>query len=220
MVLPLLAAIPSVISAISTVSELFDAGTEIATAITGVPSKATTPEELHREVATMTPEQQEQWAKTMQNRVAMYEAQNSRIENEQGSITADVLETLPPKVRGKVAYLRMATRPRVVLSLLKVIMLPVYIIAIDGVIMLHNLIQETYGSGKVLGTLGGAFMSENSIYLQLYQIAAPTAATVIITYMTARAVEKVKNKADGSATISDAVSSVTGLIGRARSLMK
>ncbi len=216
MVLPLLAAIPSIIGAISDVSELFDSGKEIVEAVTGNPSTAKNAEDLHRDVTAMTPAQQEQWSKAMQNRVAMYEAQNNRIENEQGSIAADILETLPPEVRGKVALLRMTTRPLVVLRLLHVILLPVYVMFIDGLIMLHNIIQATYGSGKVLATLGGAFMGEGTIYLQLYQIAAPTAATVVVTYMAARAVEKVKGKADGSMTVSDAVSGVTGLIGKVR----
>ena len=220
MVLPLIAAIPTIISGISTITELFDSGKQIVEAVTGTPSTAVTAEDLHGEVAAMTPDQQAVWVQVMQNKIDMYDAQNKRIENEQGSMTADLMDTLPEKVRGKIAELRMATRPLVVRRLLHVILLPVYIIVIDGLIMLHNIFQSAYGSGKVLATLGGAFMSESTIYLQMYQIAAPTAASIVITYMTARAVEKIKGKSDGGPTIADAAAGVAGLISRAKSLIK
>lgn len=197
--------LPAIFGAIGAVTKLFDVGKDIYETVTGKPSAATTTDELKDEVEALPTDQQQAWAATMSAKIEMYRAETDRIANEQGEVTEGILSTLPPEAAAKVAILRMTTRPWAVRQMVRVILLPIYVIAIDGVIALYNILSEAFFNGKQLGFLAERFAGGDSVYMQLYTWAAPTAATVVITYMTARAVEKAKGHA-GDMKISDVVS--------------
>lgn len=128
--------------------------------------------------------------------IGLYRAETERLQAEQGAVDADTLAALPPAAAAKVALLRMTTRPRVVLRLSHVILLPIYVIAIDGALALANILSRAFGAGVEFEMLGATFFTAGSLYLELYTWAAPTAASVILGYMGLREVGKATGSGD------------------------
>jgi len=212
MALPLLALLPALFKGVETATALFSAGRETVAAITGKPSTASDASGLIAEVSAMTPDQQAKWAEAQQAVTDQYEAETRRLMVEQGTVDAATLDAIGDRA-GKVAYLRMATRPRIVLRLSHVVMLPVYVFAIDGSLMLTNIILKGFGTPYEFGTLAGDMFGDGSLYLELYKFAAPTAASVILGYMGLREIGKAKGSTDGDG-LGGAVTKATGLVRR------
>ena len=129
--LPLLAAIPSIISAVSKVSDLFSSGKEAVKKVTGSDSIASTSTELQDEIQSLPKEQQAQWAQIMQQKVELYQAENQRLDIEIGRIDSNITSKLTPEAASKIAYLRQATRPWAVKMMVHYIFFPFYLIIID-----------------------------------------------------------------------------------------
>ena len=101
--LPLLAAIPSIISAVSKVSDLFSSGKEAVKKVTGSDSIASTSTELQDEIQSLPKEQQAQWAQIMQQKVELYQAENQRLDIEIGRIDSNITSKLTPEAASKIA---------------------------------------------------------------------------------------------------------------------
>jgi len=129
--LPLLAALPSIFSAVSKVSELFSSGKEAVRKVTGNDSIASTSEELQQEIQSLPEAQQAQWAQIMQQKVDLYQAENQRLDIEIGRIDSNITSKLTPDAAEKIAYLRQATRPWTVKMMVHYILFPFYLIIID-----------------------------------------------------------------------------------------
>jgi hypothetical protein len=208
-------ALPLILGALSAIPQLFDAGRQVYEAVTGKPSAAASPAELRTEIMALPADQQGEWAKNMEQVVAMHRAETDRIRNEQGEVTPELLQVLDRPAAAQVALARMTTRPWIVRRCTHVILLPVYVTAIDTVFMVLNGLWRAFGADPVFNLFAEKLFGDGSIYVTMYQWAAPTAATVVITYITARAVEKANGGADGlTATIGRAAAAVRSLVKR------
>lgn len=192
---PLLAAIPAIFSAISGASELFDKGKQVYEQVTGKPSAATTPDALQAEVTALPVDVAGKWAEVMAARVKEFEAGTDRIKNEQGAVDAETLNALPPEDRIKVALLRMTTRPWIVRKAMHVILLPVYITMCDLIFMTINGIYRFSTHDRQFAPFdlfAEKIFDPTSVYFAMYQWAASTCALIVVNYMTARTIEKIK----------------------------
>lgn len=188
--------LPAIFAAISGVAALVDAGKSAYEAIAGKPSAAPDAKALQAEVESLPPDQQQAWASAMSQKIDMHKAETARIANEQGEVTADLLRVLDPEAAAYVAKLRMTTRPWVVRQMARVILLPVYVTLIDMVLMgLNGLHRWVTKQRDVVpfDLFAEKIFGDGSIYVVMYQWAAPTAAAVVVSYITAKTVEAVKN---------------------------
>ena len=127
----LLAAIPTIISAVGKVSELFKKGKETIEAVSGKPSLASTPEELQTEVERLPADQQNRWAEVMAKQVDLYAKQNERLAIEIGLVDQNITAKLGTDAANKIAMLRMTTRPWTVRLMVHYVLFPFYLVAID-----------------------------------------------------------------------------------------
>lgn len=218
--LPLLAALPAVFSAIGSVVDLFDEGKKVYEQVTGKPSVATTAPDLEAEVRNLTPDQQATFAAAMQGKIEMYKAENERLKNEQGEVDAATLSVLPEATRAKIAEQRMTTRPWVVRMMTHFLLTPAYAVWYDGsVIMAQNLlklIDAIFGT-KILWSpllLVDQFMIKTE-YRAIYTEAVPWLIACVIGYMGLRSGEK-SQAAGGAGGIAGALSGLVSSIGSLR----
>jgi hypothetical protein len=204
-----------IFAAIAGAIELFNAGRQVYEAVAGSPSKATTVPELQVEVAALPPEQAADWAKRMELIVSLHRSENDRIRNDQGDMTPEILRVLDPKTASTVAVLRMTTRPWVVRSCTHVILLPVYVTVIDMAFIFLNGLCRLFGAEPIFNLFAEKVFGDGSIYVTMYSWAAPIAASVLITYITARAYEK--GKLNGGAD--NLTTSLVGAAGVVKSLL-
>lgn len=153
--------------------------------------------------------------------IAIYQAENERLEIEGGRVDGETLAALPPEAAAEVAIQRMTTRPWVVRQLTRAMVWP--LMAIFGVnIVLAVLNTLIAGIWAVAGTTaspiqfdlvaGKFFADPNGIYVQMYSKTVEYGAYIVITYMTLREAGKAggPTKAVGGA--------ISGLVGGVRSL--
>lgn len=127
----LLAALPTIFSAIRKVSDLFSKGKDAVKEVKGEFSVASSPDELRAEVEQMTPEQQNRWAEIMSRQVDMYAKQNERLAVEIGLIDDNITSKLSTEAANEIAYLRMTTRPWAVRLMVHFVMFPFYLVIVD-----------------------------------------------------------------------------------------
>lgn len=197
MVLPLL----PIFSLISEIPALFDAGKKVVETITGETSTAATPDELQSVVQSLPPDKQEMFVREMEAKVEQYKAENDRLRNEQGDITDDLIKKVGEKAATKIALLRMATRPIVVRRLVHYMMVPLYLLFLDGTLAFINIwirfihaVRGLEGEAAQLDFLAATFFSGDSVYATMYAAGVTPAAGVVITYMTLRQIGKAGNK--------------------------
>ncbi|WP_299773934.1 hypothetical protein [uncultured Pseudoteredinibacter sp.] len=150
--LNILAMLPTIFSAISQFTELFDAGKKVFEAVTDKPSRSSTPEELQREVGQLSQSQQVLWATQMQQSIDLYKAQSDRLNIEQGLIDGSITSKLTAEAASEIALVRQTTRPWAVRMMVHYVFFPWYLILID-------LSQELVNRWL----LKGLFRFENSI---------------------------------------------------------
>jgi predicted GNAT family acetyltransferase len=131
MVLPLLALIPGIFSAIGAASEVFESGRRTVEAVTGRPSQASTPDELEDEVRALPETEQLRWVRAMDLEIRRHEAGTERLLAEGGRIDADITGKLDGDTAGRIAILRQTTRPWAVRMAMYFILLPVGLALID-----------------------------------------------------------------------------------------
>jgi len=186
--------LPLIFKALTGAPALIEVGKVVFEAVTGSPSTATTPEALQGEVEAMPQEQRAAWAEQMKVKVDIYQAETERLVNEQGVVTDGLIDKLDTPTADKIALLRMTTRPKVVLRMSHFLMVPLYIMALDGFLALCNtfiLFRHTgEGAPQLLTLLASTFFAEGSIYLGMYQAGVTPAATIVVSYMTLRQIEK------------------------------
>lgn len=129
--LQLIAAIPTIITAVSKVSELFKKGRDTVQEVTGAPSQASTPDELQTEVQQLPPEQQNRWAEVMAKEVDKYTAENERLAVEIGLIDANISSKLSEEAASRIALMRMTTRPWSVRCMVLYVLFPFFLVIID-----------------------------------------------------------------------------------------
>lgn len=224
--------IPSIISAISGVTGLFNAGRKVVEAITGTPSAATNAQELQQEVEALPPEQQASWTEHMQLTIQMHQSENQRLSMEQGGDISQVLEKTDAETSSEIAKMRATTRPWVVRMMTHFILCPFYLAGTDIVQNLlvnwvarplkwevtpFNSFQYVFGNNsgdKVPGFLDNVATAANLLGIPVTQMATmynevvPMAATIIVTYMGLRHLDK-RNEQGGS---TDVIGSIGGAV--------
>jgi hypothetical protein len=210
----------AILSAITGIPALIDAGAALYNSIAGKPTTAKTAEALVADVQTLPADQQKAWADGMNAKLEQYKAESARIHNEQGDVTADILRVLDPKAAAEVAIQRMTTRPKIVMRMGHVILLPIYVICLDATLMFLNGLYRMWSSQRnwaPFDLFAEKLFGEGSLYAAMYNLAAPTAAFVVITYIGAKTVETVKNGAsagDGiGGTLGKAVAAIGDIVG-------
>ena len=184
-----LAALPAIFSAISGVTTLFSEGQKVYNDITGNPAPSDQ-NGLQDAVNAMTPDQQNQWAEAMAEKIRMYEAETDRLKVQGGTIDAETLSQFSQEARDKIGLLRMTTRPKVVLRMSHVMLLPVYVMAFDGIGVYANSILALCDQVYRVPMLAGTFFQPGSLYVELYGYAAPSATAIVISYITLREIGK------------------------------
>lgn len=236
----MLGAITGIFSAVSAVSKLFSTGKEVIEKVTGKESKASTPEELKHEVEQMTPEQQEIWAKTMQQKIDLYKEENNRLDIQGGTITKELHSKLDSKAAGKIAILRQTTRPWAVRKMVHFIMFPFYLVTFDVAQLtvatwfgvppdrIFKSFDYVFGSltneGIISKAVDAVFKTQgNTLAGEMYMSALAWVTGVIISYMTLREFGKTKGTSGDISKpsgITDALSSGLGLVGKIKSMFK
>jgi hypothetical protein len=212
--LPLLTLLPTLFNAITEIPKLFEQGKEVFETVTGRAPGVSTPAELAASIEGLSPDQKKAWADQMNYKLEQYQAETTRLKVEQGEVTASVLEVLPPAAAAKVALMRMTTRPWAVRQMVRVLMLPFYIVVIDGALSLANIFLKFFGSTKTFDLLMATFFDGKSGYVALYETVAIPAASIVIAYMTLRQMEKSKGDANPLAALSKSAKGLFGLFKR------
>ncbi|HYD29181.1 hypothetical protein [Brevundimonas sp.] len=205
------------LAALSELPDLFATGKAIYEGVTGAPPAATSPVALAAEVQALPPDQADAWARRFEAEVTLYRAQTERLTLEQGEVSAAVLGALPPAVAGEVARLRMTTRPVIVRRMSHLLLVPLYLIVIDGAAMCVNALLAAFGLTTRIEPIAGQMFAGGSIYATLYAEATGPAAAVVVTYILAREAGKV---AGGEGKLGAAVESAVGAVGRLGGLFR
>lgn len=216
--LAIVAALPAIFQAIASSVELFGAAKKTFAEVTGRAPAATSPDGLQAEVAALPAADQARFAEVMAAELQRYRAETERLVTEQGEMTPELLLAIGPDAARRVALARMMTRPLIAMRMSHVVLLPVYVFALDATIMLFNILAAGLGFATRFELLAGALFAEGSVYYQLYTWAAPTAASVIGGYMALRSGEKAANQGNAGggglgAAIDGALTAVRGLGG-------
>ncbi|MCW8330947.1 hypothetical protein MD588_19315 [Photobacterium sp. SDRW27] len=231
--LQLIAAIPTIITAISKVSELFDQGKETVENITGNVSQASTPDELRTEVESLTTDQQNRWAEVMAKQVDMYAKQNERLAVEIGLVDANITGKLTTDAANEIAVLRMTTRPWTVRLMVHYVLFPFYLVIIDLIqnilvtwlpflsIKPFNSFEYVFGvmrfpeklDDSVIEKLAELFSQNGAVPAtfagQLYMESIPWVVSIIIGYMGLREVGKARAHKDAEAPLAGPVSPIS-----------
>lgn len=213
-------ALLGIFSAVGSAVELFEAGKRVYREVVGSAPAAETPQHLQAEVMALPAEQQRIWAQAMEQEVALYQAQTARLQLEQGQVTADMLSLLPPEMAARIAWLRMATRPRIVLWMAQVMLLPIYVLAFDGLMIAGANVTAAFGGAFEVRLLAITLFGPGSLYPELYSWAAGSAAAIVMAYMTARSIEKTKGRDDATPVANTAVTAASDLAGKIRGLIR
>ncbi|WP_135079286.1 hypothetical protein [Terasakiella sp. SH-1] len=216
MVAPFLAAIPAIFSVLKSGAELFNIGKKVVEEVKGEPSTATTPEELATEVDKLTPEQSEQFVTRMKTEIQAYEAITTRLIVQGGKIDAETLNAIPAEERGRIAVMRMTTRPWAVRwMVIAVVFPPVMLVMINMIISLYNVLNAAWA--KTPNAIG--LVEMGNVVNGLYGDMIGWAAGVIMAYMGVREIGKARGVKDG-VSVSDVAGSVNSFWGNLRGLFK
>ena len=229
--LTLIAGVSTLISGISKVKELFSAGKELKEHFTGEPSKATTPDELAKEIAALPVEQQTNWLEVMKGKLKIYEAQTERLRAET-DVAPEIAVKVDVETASKIAYERQTTRPWAVKKSMHFILFPFYLVSIDVLqvlinnwiikglfrsengIEIVNVFDLVFGASKgglmnILGSVVGPM--PKTLAGQMYMEAIVPCVSIVITFMTLRQVGKSIDKGDDGA-VGKMTSGLKGLI--------
>jgi len=247
--LPLLAALPAIFTAVSKVSDLFNKGKEVVEKITGKPSAASNPDELKDEIESLTPQQQAQWAQAMQQKIDLYKAENERLDIEIGRITPELQSKLTPEAASKIAIMRQTTRPWAVRMMVHYVLFPFYLVLFDSV---QLAIIHWFGVSKervfksfnyvfgaltikdvdqsVLEKASSLFAEPQNLTLaaQMYMDSIGWVISVIISYMGLREIGKAKGTSGdeftpqkkGPSGVAGMIQSGLGLVNKVRAAFK
>lgn len=217
MVLPLLAALPAVFSAIDGAADLFSKAREVYAEVTG-DDAPDDPAALRRSIEAQPEAVQTRFVERMQQEIALYRAQTERLAVDQGTLEAELLASLSPKARDRIAKMRMVTRPLTVRRMTHVMLLPVYVLVADAAFTLINSGIAGVSAAETpyqIPLLAATFFADGTLYSGLYDSAVGPAALIVVSYMTLREVGKAggpKRAAEGALDkIAGGVRSVVGL---------
>lgn len=211
-----LAALPAIFAAIESATDLFDLGKDVVTEITGDDAGVQTPTDLRERVAQLAPEDQARFVTRMKSELAFYQAVTGRLTGQGGKVDAVTLKAIPERVRGRIAYLRMTTRPWAVRwMVLAVVFPPLALVCLNIALSVYNVWITAFEAAKQPVALIDMGTVLNSLYAQM----VGWASAVIMTYMGMREIGKATGQNDG-VKVSDVVGSLSGLVGNMKRVFK
>lgn len=220
--MPILSTIIAAGSALGSAFGFVRKSKKIIDTITGEDNSIETEEDVQKAYNNLTPAGQEIFNTKLTKDIEMYQAQTVRLENEQGIVTTELQAKLSPEDAGKIAKLRMTTRPRIVRQLTHFILSPVYLLYLDSfqqsIFAWFNFPRERmfmafdYCFGKIVD--GGSRTIFGEMYMEVF-----TSITLIISlYFGLREVGK--SKRGEETAIQTVISSGRGLVGKIKGIFK
>ena len=197
---------------------------EVASAVTGQadPGQAAAAIEADPELMSQFTAQIEE------RRNELYALTTERLKAEQGEVSAETLGALSPKDAGRVAWLRMTTRPWAVRWCVRALVWPpLAIVTVDALLSIANVFSAALGwisslpiikDGAVsgyqvvalkFGLVGPVLLDAGAGFTTLYSWFAPTATSIVLGYMGLREVGKAREQ---GTTVSDAAGAVGGVL--------
>jgi hypothetical protein len=204
--------LPAIFAAISGAIELVDIGKKVYEEVAGEPSKATDAAELQAEVEALPADRQQAFVAKTQAEIDKYRAETDRLQNEQGELTPELLQTLDPETRKKVAEYRMTTRPWTVRVMVWVILAPVLAMANDALVLWVQAVAKLNGAQVELPMLARTMFAIDTTYYSIYSEASGAAMAIVMTYMLLHTLEK--RGGDIITQVSGMLSGLTGLFRR------
>jgi len=211
-----LAALPAIFAAIESATDLFDLGKDVVTEITGQDTDAQTPTDLRETVARLGPQDQARFVTRMKAELAFYQAITGRLADQGGKMDAATLQAIPERIRGRIAYLRMTTRPWAVRwMVLAVVFPPLALVCLNIALSVYNVWITAFEPGGQPVALIDMGTVLNNLYAQM----VGWASAVIMTYMGMREIGKATGHGDG-VKVSDVVGNLSGLVGNLKRVFK
>jgi len=211
-----LAALPAIFAAIESATDLFDLGKDVVTEITGEDTQVQTAADLREKVEQLGPQDQARFVTRMKSELAFYQAITGRLTEQGGRVDAVTLKAIPERIRGRIAYLRMTTRPWAVRwMVLAVVFPPLALVCLNIGLSVYNVWVTAFepdGQAVALIDMGTVL---NSLYAQM----VGWASAVIMTYMGMREIGKATGHGDG-VKVSDVATSLSGLVGNMKRVFK
>lgn len=176
---------------------------------------------LDEALSEMDEDEQEEWARVMQLRLDMFVAETERLEGEQGRMDAETLGVLSVEDRGRVAWLRMTTRPWGVRLMILGLVSPFLLVAIDVGFYVINVIVTAVSLDHLLSSdpngwsvynfeLSNAAFNNEGLK-EFYLGFKGWAAAIVISYFGFREIGKINGIDDGKEqSLTGAVSAVGG----------
>jgi hypothetical protein len=167
--------------------------------------------------------EQAEWARELAGRLTFHRAETGRMIADQGLVDKDTLNTLGESDRGRVAYLRMTTRPWAVRWMVRGLLAPFAIIAVDVIFFSFNVIlRALFGldwNPYDMSTGVSAKIFEYEQIVKFYTWYAGWASLVVMSYFGLREFGKSKGHDDvAKSAVADAgqaASSAMAVAGRA-----
>lgn len=186
---PLLAALPAIFSAIRGATELFDVGKEVVDEIRGKPTKAMDVKALEQEVEALPVEQQKMFVEKMKSELVFYQAISQRLDQQGGVVNAETLSVLAPAVRSHIAKIRMTTRPWAVRwMVIAVVFPPIATVGLNMGVSVYNIMAQAWWPQMEQMSLLDPGQMLNELYLSM----VGWASGVIMTYMGMREIGKAR----------------------------
>jgi len=198
---------------------LFSAGIDLFNTITGREDKTIqTPEQLVQSVESLPPEQRTQWHSEMAEKIKMYEAQTSRLQNEQGDVTPEMMAMLDHETRKDLAEYRMMTRPWAVRHALRFIIIPPYIVITnDFFVIWAEAIARLKGKSKLdLPIMSKTLFAPDSQFFTVYAELISACLWIVLSYMMLREIGKASNGEGAFGAMTNLLGKLPGLFGRGK----
>lgn len=240
--LQIIAAIPTIFSAISKVTELFNKGKEAVEKVTGKESQASTPDELRTEIESLPVDEKNRWAEFMSKQVDLYAKQNERLAIEIGLIDPNITGKLDTKSANEIAVLRMTTRPWAVRLMVHYVLFPFYLVVVDIIQIIlvtwlpflrnylgiepFNSFEYVFGVLKISEDLEASALQKvlevfsekgaapATFAGELYMESIPWVVSIIIGYMGLREVGKARGHKDAEAPAIGSSSNAMSVVGK------
>ena len=211
----------AIFSAIGSAIGLVKKSKDVIDNITGKDNDIKSSGDVEKAYELLTPSGQQAFIDKMSKEIDMYNAQTNRLKNEQGTITPGLQAKLSPEDAGKIAKMRMMTRPWVVRKMTHYILFPAYLAFFDVIqLVLFSWLalpkeRAFMAFDYCFGKLGD---SHKTLFGEMYMYSLGFITSIILTYFTLREVGKHKKGED--TILSSAIGSAKGLFGKLKGIFK
>jgi hypothetical protein len=211
-----LAALPAIFAAIKGARDIFDLGKKVVEDVTGEAVDVRSSDQLRQHIESLPEEQQQAFVDQMQAELKAYDAVSNRLMQQGGRLDPETLTALSAEKRGKIAFLRMTTRPWAVRWMVVAVVFPPLVSVFSNLaIALFNILNDAFHWGH--DALG--FIEFKGVLNDLYLSMVGWASGVIMTYMGMREIGKAVGH-DDHASLADVKKSAKDFLGSLRAVFQ